>query len=108
LLNEFNLAHDAFTNFVCSHKDRVGSLPALLSLANEEDIDSEEIVLCKRVFKEISIIFLRYYATNWIYNSAKLKNRDILLKNRLLLQRRIKNPKANVRILRNYRKSANK
>jgi len=96
-----------FTNFICTYKDQIESLPGIVNLANDEDETDAILKQCKIIFREMSIVFLRYYATNWIYNSNKLKHRDILLKNRLLLQRRIKNPNSNVRILRNYRVAKN-
>jgi hypothetical protein len=89
LLDASSVNQNEFANFICTYKDQVESLPGILALVNDDEEMDSFLKECKNIFKEMCVIFLRYYATNWIYNSQKLKHKEILLKNRLLLQRRI-------------------
>jgi len=55
------------------------------------DEDSDDIKKAKIIFKELSEIFLKYFAVNWIF-SGKSSNKISLLKSRFEMLRRVQNP----------------
>ena len=90
-LNLNRVKYERFTDFIYSHKesiDCIGSLRNLL-LINEED--SDETAVYKNIFKEICLIFLKYFAVNWIYNGKMTRKREHL-NCRFHLMRRISKP----------------
>jgi len=80
-----------FTNEIKSKKETTNSMESLRRLLMEEDGDTEEEKQYKHVFKEISIIFMKYFSVNWIY-SGKLVHKNAHLKFRFKMLRRVKNP----------------
>ena len=72
-------------------KEKVNSIESLRKLLVPEAGDKEEELTYKRIFQQISIIFLKYFAANWIY-SGKLMHKNAHLKFRFKMLRRIQNP----------------
>jgi len=72
-------------------KETTNSMESLRRLLMESSEDSEEDVMFKTIFKEVSIIFMKYISVNWIY-SGKLVHKNAHLKFRFKMLRRIKNP----------------
>ena len=90
-LNLNKVKYEGFSDFIYSHKeniDCIGSLRNVL-LINEED--SQESAVYKNIFKEICLVFLKYFAVNWIYNGKMTRKREHL-NCRFHLMRRIGNP----------------
>jgi len=88
LLDITNITQEQFVNYVCTYKERVDSLKGLVNLTTPGEYDNTETSICKKIFKELSITFLKFFAVNWIYGSNKLKHRQILLKNRFIIKRK--------------------
>jgi len=72
-------------------KETTNSMESLRKLLIEEEGDTQLDVVTKAVFKEVSIIFMKYFAVNWIF-SGKLVHKTAHLKFRFKMLRRIKNP----------------
>jgi len=106
LLDNTNVTQEKFVSYVFTYKEKVDSLKGLIDLTLAEDNESKETINCKKIFKDLSIIFLKYFAVNWIFGSTKLKHRKVLLKNRFIIKRKIENPDMKVKIIRPKRKSA--
>jgi len=101
------ITQEMFIDFVFTYKEKVDSLTGLITLTLPEDTDSKETVICKTIYKELSIVFLKYFAVNWIFGSTKLKHRKVLLRNRFIIKRKIQNPDMKVKIVRPKRKINN-
>ena len=80
-----------FMNEIKSKKETTNSMESLRRLLMEEDDDTEEEKKYKNLFKEVSIIFMKYFSVNWIY-SGKLVHKNAHLKFRFKMLRRVKNP----------------
>lgn len=81
-----------FVTFVSVYKEDVTSIKTLREmLLVEEDKDTQAIAACKRTFKAISEIFIKFFCVNWIYNS-KLADKSLHLSYRFKILRRIRNP----------------
>jgi len=91
LLKEKNLTPEEFKDFMEKHKDSINGISTLRSLILVERNDSEKLILCKKVFQEISIIFIKFYSVNWIFDS-KIGNKIEHLKCRCKMLRRIRVP----------------
>jgi len=100
LLKQYAVGEHDFLNFVCTYKDRIESIRSLIELIKDHEDDDNDEYRCKNIFREICIIFLRYFAQNWIYGSIKLKHKEILMKNRLRLKNIIRNPANKVMLVR--------
>jgi len=80
-----------FRKFFYSKKKQVRSIAGLRSLLLVSKEDDAQTAAFKRIFKEISIIFIKFFSVNWIF-SGKLLNKIAHLKCRFKMLRRIKNP----------------
>jgi len=80
-----------FYNFMAGHKEEVNSIKNLRQLLLIEKGDSNETAAFKRIFKEVSIWFIKFFSVNWVY-SSKVSDKITHIKYRFKILRRIKNP----------------
>jgi hypothetical protein len=80
-----------FMEDIKQKKESTNSMESLRRLLMENSDDNEETRECKRLFKEVSIIFMKYFSVNWIFN-GKLVHKHAHLKFRFKMLRRIQNP----------------
>ena len=80
-----------FRRFISSKKKRARCIAGLRQLLVVEAEDTEHIAAFKRIFKEVSIIFIKYFSVNWIF-SGKLCDKMTHLKYRFKILRRIRSP----------------
>jgi hypothetical protein len=91
MIEQEDLKLNTFQQFVAERKDQITSIDAFRALLQESKDDSDIEIKCKRIFKQIGIVFVKYFAVNWIF-SSKIKYRDDHLKYRGRMLRRIMNP----------------
>ena len=77
-----------FMNYIKAEKEKVNSINSLRKLLVVDAEDNEEIAAYKKIFKEVSVVFLKYFAANWIY-SGKLLHKSAHLKFRFKMLRRV-------------------
>ena len=80
-----------FAQHIKSKKEKLNSIESLRKLLVPEPSDDAETREFKILFKEISIIFLKYFAVNWIFG-GRLTHKNAHLKYRFKMLRRIQNP----------------
>ena len=80
-----------FRRFMASKKKQSRCIKGLRDLLIVQEEDNPTIATFKRVFKEISIIFIKYFSVNWIFG-GKLCDKMTHLKYRFKIQRRIQDP----------------
>ena len=80
-----------FRRFIASKKKRARCIAGLRNLLVVQDDDSEHVAAFKRIFKDVSVIFIKYFSVNWIF-SGKLCDKITHLKYRFKILRRIRNP----------------
>ena len=81
----------AFQDFIRGRKEHTTSILTLRALLLVDKNDGEDIKAFKRIFREMSVIFLKFYAVNWIFN-GKIKHKIDHLRCRPKMLRRIRNP----------------
>jgi len=86
-----NIKLDRFKEYFRCKKELVGSIESFRNLYIEDSTDSEEIKAFKRIFQKISVIFIKDFSVNWIFN-GKLTQKQAHLKYRYKMLRRIQNP----------------
>ena len=86
-----NVDIEEFRSFVKVQKDNISSMNGLRELLIVKDDEVHEEKIYKSVFQQLSIIFIKFFSVNWIYN-GKLMNKDAHLKVRFKMLRRVKNP----------------
>jgi len=92
LLEREGIDFKQFVTFVSVYKEDVTSIKTLREmLLVQESEDTPAIASCKRTFKGISEIFIKFFCVNWIYNS-KLADKSLHLSYRFKILRRIRNP----------------
>ena len=80
-----------FSEFTSNTKGNIGSIDSLRALMLEEENDTALVLVCKRIFRMIGEVFIKYFSVNWIthgritYKMAHLKFRHRML-------RRVRNP----------------
>jgi hypothetical protein len=80
-----------FQKFIGKQKNTISGIDSFKALLQEDMIDTEEIRSYKRLFKYLAEIFVKYFSVNWIFHS-RMKYRDVHLKFRHKMLRRIRNP----------------
>jgi len=80
-----------FAKYIDGKRSQITNIESLRSLliVNEEDDDLRRAY--KRVFQEISIIFLKYFCVNWIFHS-KIIQKNAHMKFRFKMLRRVQDP----------------
>jgi len=91
LIAQENIRVKDFRRFIASKKKRARCIAGLRQLLVVEREDSEHIAAFKRIFKEVSVIFIKYFSVNWIF-SGKLCDKMTHLKYRFKILRRIRSP----------------
>ena len=81
-----------FKQFIEKNKQKINCIKNLRGLLLAEDKDADNIKLFKELFKNISVIFLKFFSVNWLF-SSKIGDKAAHLKYRLRLLRRVQNPK---------------
>lgn len=91
-LQEHQINMEDFKEFVESRKRPANCIKGLRQqfLLVLED-DSDEVAMMKTVFKEICVVFLKFYCVNWIFH-GKVMDKTAHLSYRLKILRRIQNP----------------
>ena len=80
-----------FVNYVLNMKGKIDGLFHFRSLLLMGENDTEIVRKCKRIFKEMSEIFIKYFSVNWIFHS-KVFHKTAHLKFRYKMLRRIQCP----------------
>jgi len=91
LLEEKNLAHSKFKEFVLDRREGINGISTLRDMLLVQPKDTREEGLCKEVFKQLSITFLKFFSVNWIFES-KIDDKIAHLKCRFKMIRRVKSP----------------
>jgi len=80
-----------FMAYIKVKKESINSIESIRRLLIVSQEDDTINAAYKSIFQDISIIFLKYFAVNWIYN-GKLMHKSAHLKFRFKMLRRIQNP----------------
>jgi len=80
----------AFQEYIKNKKEGINSIDSLRKLLVPEQEDSDELRAFKMIFKQVSIIFLKYFSVNWIYG-GKLTHKNSHLQFRFKMLRRVQN-----------------
>jgi len=81
----------AFMDYINEKKSNMNNIVSLRRLLVQENGDSRELMAYKHVFQQISIVFLKYFSVNWIFN-GKIVQKKAHLKFRFKMLRRISDP----------------
>lgn len=80
-----------FRKFIGAKKKQARCIKGLRNLLITQHEDPNMIVAFKKVFKDLSVTFIKYFSVNWIF-SGKLCDKITHLKYRFKILRRIRNP----------------
>ena len=82
---------EGFKKFIKQKKRNIGSIESLKVLLIVKSNDTKKEQIYKELFSEISVVFLKFFAVNWLF-SGKVKHRLEHLKYRHKMLRRVQNP----------------
>lgn len=91
LLQRFEITLGDFISFISPSKSGIGSIGSLRNLLLIFQDDLERVVACKKVFRLIGEIFIKFFSVNWIIH-GKVVHKMTYLKYRSKMLRRIQNP----------------
>lgn len=91
ILKDKKLSLQDFRDFVAARKEGIDGISSLRDMLLVHRLDKEKLAICKRVFQEISVIFIKFFSVNWIFDS-KVGNKIAHVKSRFKMLRRIKSP----------------
>ncbi len=88
---EKGVSIESFQAFLDEKKDEITSIRKLREILLATEDDGEAVSGCKRVFKELCLIFIRDFSVNWIYHS-KVSDKLTHVKYRFKILRRVQSP----------------
>lgn len=91
-LQKEQVTFEDFRKFVEENKGSIDGLQHFRSLLLPGKKDDNAKAACKRIFRDVGVVFIKYFSVNWIFHS-KIQHKDTHLKYRFKMLRRIKNPK---------------
>jgi len=80
-----------FKIFVKANKNSVNNIEKFRNFLTISDRDEEKVKIFKKMFRDLALIFIKYFAVNWIF-SGRLEHRQTYLRFRFKMMRRIRNP----------------
>lgn len=80
-----------FVKYIKSIQPKIDGLQHFRTILLKNESDSQEIVSFKKIFTDISEVFIKYFSVNWIFHS-KVSHKEAHLKFRFKMLRRIQNP----------------
>lgn len=80
-----------FQLYIKKKKNTVDSIESLRSLLLSHRGEGKEVLDYKNIFKAISIIFIKYFSVNWIFQ-GKMAHKQAHLRARYKMLRRVQNP----------------
>jgi hypothetical protein len=86
-----NVSFRGFISFVNNSKTNIDGLYNFRSVILIDEKDDQETAAYKRIFTELSEVFIKYFSVNWIFHS-KVFHKEAHLKFRFKMLRRIRNP----------------
>ena len=91
LTNRYDFKLKAFRRFVKLRKKAANCIRKIREMLPMSCYQNDANYVYKQVFQEVSIIFLKFFCINWLYNS-KINEKVEHLNYRFKIQRRIKDP----------------
>lgn len=91
ILAKYNLQIQDFREFININKEAVNCIKGLRELLLITQNDSEQIRDLKKVFQEISVVFLKMFSVNWVF-SSRITDKRTHLNYRFKILRRVLNP----------------
>jgi len=82
-----------FKDYVKSKKVTIGGISSFRMLLVPSDDDTPEEVAYKKVYGALAEIFMKYFSVNWIFH-GRMGHKDVYLKYRFKMLRRIQNPES--------------
>lgn len=91
LMKNKNIKLEEFKSYVSTGKERIDGISSFRSLLLVTSEDSVKIQEFKKILRDMSIIFIKDFSTNWIF-SSKLLDKMSHLKCRFKMLRRVMQP----------------
>jgi len=91
ILREEGVDLEGFRDYMTKNREEVTSIKTLRELLLIDEGEEAQVAGYKRVFVKISVVFVKFFSVNWIYNS-KVSDKLTHLKYRFKVLRRIKEP----------------
>jgi len=80
-----------FQDYIHKKRDLIDSIDSLRTLLLIGQSDDDVMIGYKKIFQEISIVFIKYFSVNWIFQ-GKMSHKQAHLKARYKMLRRVQNP----------------
>jgi hypothetical protein len=80
-----------FQVFIKGKRDIIDSMKSIRDILLIKQSDNKILVAYKKMLQKISIIFIKYFSINWIFQ-GKMKHKQIYVNSRFKILRRIKDP----------------
>ncbi len=80
-----------FQIYIGKKKSSIDSIESLRGLLLNKKGDDREIIFYKTIFREISIVFIKYFSVNWIFQ-GKMSHKQAHLRARFKMLRRVQSP----------------
>jgi len=91
ILRQEEVDLEGFRDYMTKNREEVTSIKTLRELLLIEEGEESQVAGYKRAFVKISVVFVKFFSVNWIYNS-KVSDKLTHLKYRFKVLRRIKEP----------------
>jgi hypothetical protein len=82
-----------FQKFANQEKTKIGGMSSLRNVLVVGEGDDEKMAACKKMFRVLSEVFIKYFSVNWIL-TGRLSHKMAYLKFRGKMLRRVQNPES--------------
>lgn len=91
ILKNGNIKVHEFQNYIKGKRDIIDSMKSIRDLLLVRKNDDEKLRTYKEIFQKISIIFIKFFSVNWIFQ-GKMTYKQAHVNARFKMLRRIRNP----------------
>jgi len=89
---KYRVSLQDFNDYIRSKKKSANCIKQIRKMLPIDGEENEEDFILRKVFQEISIVFLKFFSVNWLY-SSKIAEKTQHLKYRFKILRRVQNPR---------------
>lgn len=91
ILKNGNIKVHDFQNYIKGKRDIIDSMKSIRDLLLVKKNDDEKLKAYKEIFQKISVVFIKFFSVNWIFQ-GKMTYKQAHVDARFKMLRRIRNP----------------
>ena len=91
MVNKYDMDIKEFQDYIKGKRETVDSMKSIRDLLLIKPTDNKKQIAYKKIFQETSVIFIKYFSVNWVFQ-GKMTYKQVHINVRFKMLRRIQNP----------------